>query len=188
MQIKKGIPVSPGIAIYRAVVFDSEDQPIPRRTVPIALTEKEERRLDHALAESTAEIERMRDQTVASLGKLSEIFSAHIAMINDQSVIGQIRDMIRNERVTAEYAVYATFNRFTSLFQNHEIKSLRDRAADILDLEHRILKHLIGETRSDLTHLTKPAVIIAHDLTPSQTATLDKSKVKAISIAAAIDL
>ncbi|MCC6681327.1 MAG: phosphoenolpyruvate--protein phosphotransferase [Phycisphaeraceae bacterium] len=181
MQIKRGIPVSPGVAIHRVVVLDAEDQPIPRRVVPAAMLDHELKRLDDALAESTREIEQMRDQTVASLGKLADIFSAHVAMINDPTVLNQAREMIRNEHVTAEFAIYHTFNRLIGQFRSQSIKSMRDRATDVLDLQRRILGHLIGQARADLSHLTQPSVIVAHDLTPSQTASLDKSKIKAIA-------
>ena len=69
MQIKKGIPVSPGVAIYPAVVLDAEDQPVPRRTVPPGRVKREQHRLDDALAESNKEIQQLREQTAVSLGE-----------------------------------------------------------------------------------------------------------------------
>ena len=181
MQVKKGIPVSPGVAIYPVVVLDAVDRRIPRRTVTRALIVREHERLEKALDASTKEIERLRDQTAESLGKFSQIFSAHIAMLDDPHVIGQIREMINNDRVTAEYAVYAVMRQFTQAFLQHENKFLRDRASDVRDLEHRILRQLIGHTHSDIEHLEQQSIVIAHDLTPSQTAALDTTKIRAIA-------
>jgi len=181
MQIKRGIPVSPGVAIHRVVVLDAEDQPIPRRTVPAAMIDKEQRRLDHALDEAGKGIVKLRDQMAGSIGTLADIFTVHVALLKDKGLVGPVRDMIRNERVTAEFAVYTVFSRFVSQFANLPDKSMRDRASDYRDLGQRILKHLIGETRADLSHLTQPAILVAHDLTPSQTASLDKTKIKAIA-------
>ena len=182
MQIKKGIPVSPGVAIYPAVVLDAEDQPIPRRAVPAALLNKEHERLDHALKASIKEIEVDRDQAAKTLGqKLADIFGFHIGMLSDPHLTGQMRGMIDTERVTAEYAAYTVMQRLTQTFLQQSNQTLRERVADLRDIERRILKHLIGRTRTELSNIKTQVVVIAHDLTPSQTAALDKTKIKAIA-------
>ncbi len=182
MFIKRGIPVSPGVAIYPAVVLDAEDQPIPRRMVPPDKISRELSRLDRALQESTREVNKLREQTAKTLGEeLANIFSFHIGMLADKHLVGHIRTMIENERVTAEYAVYATMRRLSQTFLQAKSKYLRERVTDVWDLERRILKHLIGHTRSELQNLKQQSVIVAHDLTPSQTASLDKSKIKGIA-------
>lgn len=182
MQIKKGIPVSPGVAIYPAVVLDAEDQPVPRRTVAPGQVAGEFKRLDQALEASVGEIDQLRDQTATSLGhKLADIFGFHVGMLGDPQLLGQIRSLIETERVTAEYAVYYVMHRWAQTFSQQDNRFLRDKVADLWDLERRILKHLIGRTRSDLNNLQHQAVVIAHDLTPSQTAALDKGKIKGIA-------
>ncbi|HEX7009302.1 MAG TPA: phosphoenolpyruvate-utilizing N-terminal domain-containing protein, partial [Phycisphaeraceae bacterium] len=182
MLIKKGIPVSPGVAIFPAVVLDAEDQPIPRRTIPPSRVPIEHQRLDQALEQSIQEVQQLREQTASSLGQeLANIFSFHIGMLHDQHLIRQIRGLIDNERTTAEYAVYQVLHRLGQTFLQHESKYLRERVSDVWDLERRILKHLIGYTHTQLHQLKSPAVVIAHDLTPSQTASLDKNKIKGIA-------
>ena len=182
MQVKKGIPVSPGVAIYPAIVLDAEDQPIPRRQVSAAQVEAEVQRLNEAVQASTDEIDQLREQTAQSLGQeLAKIFSFHAGMLADQSLIGSIRQMIEQERVTAEYAVYDSMRRVSNTFLQADSRYMRERVSDVWDLEKRILKHLIGSAHGELANLQQPTVIVAHDLTPSQTAALDKSKIKAIA-------
>lgn len=182
MQIKRGIPVSPGVAIYPAVVLDAEDFPIPRRIVARQKVKRELERLDEALAAATGEIEQVRDQIAESLGaELSKIFGFHIGMLADPHLTGQLRSMIETERVTAEFAVYIVMRRLARTYLQHDSVLVRKTAGDVYDLERRILHHLIGETRDQLGRLDHQAIVIAHDLTPSQTAALDKTKIKALA-------
>jgi phosphotransferase system enzyme I (PtsI) len=182
MFIKKGIPVSPGVAIYPVLVLDAEDQPVARRVVAPTRVREEHERLDGAIAASTRDIDELRQQTAATLGEeLAKIFSFHIGLLADRQLIGQFRALIDQERVTAEYAVYSVMQRLSQTFVQHESKYLRDRVSDVRDLERRILKHLIGHSHSELHSLDHQAIVIAHDLTPSQTAALDKSRIKAIA-------
>jgi len=182
MFIKKGIPVSPGVAISRAVVIDAEDVPVPRRTVPRNLIGHEHQRLDHAIEESIRDIERLREQAAAAVGaKLASIFDYHITMLGDNQLLSQIKQLIDNESVTAEYAVFVVMRRQAGIFRSQENRVFRERVSDVWDLERRILTHLIGHTREELGHLKHEAVVIAHDLTPSQTASLDKNHIRAIA-------
>jgi phosphotransferase system enzyme I (PtsI) len=182
MQVMKGIPVSPGVAIYPAVVLDAEDQPVPRRQIPQAQVENEVQRFNDAVTASTEEIEHLRSQTAQTLGQeLAKIFSFHAGMLSDPSLLGNIREMIEQERVTAEFAVYDCMRQLCNTFLQADSRYMRERVSDVWDLEKRILKHLIGEARGELSSLTQQSVIVAHDLTPSQTAALDKSKIKAIA-------
>ncbi|MCC7193003.1 MAG: phosphoenolpyruvate--protein phosphotransferase [Phycisphaeraceae bacterium] len=182
MQIKKGIPVSPGVAICEAVVIDAEHSPIPRRLVPSSQTRVELERLDRALVTSIKEIESLRERATATLGpELAKLFSAHLGMLQDKAITGEIRGLITRERVTAEYAVYSVMREWARRFQSLESKHFRDRDADIWDLERRLVGHLIGTTRADLTQMRGEAIVIAHDLTPSQTASFDKRKIRGLA-------
>ncbi len=182
MQIKKGIPVSPGVAIYPAVVLNAEDQPIPHRTVPASRVPRELQRFEKALEASRAEIQQLRDQTAEALGEeLANIFHFHLGMLSDRHLIEQVRASINTDHVTAEFAVYQVMRRLAQTFVQQDRKYLRERVSDVWDLERRILKHLVGYAHSELQQLDSPAVILAHDLTPSQTASLDKTKIKALA-------
>ncbi len=181
MQIKKGIPVSPGVAISRAVVIDAENLPVPRRTVAAAGVKREHERLDEAVSRSCADVDRLAEQATAKLGTdLAKIFGFHLAMLRDEKLIGQIKQYILAEYVTAEYAVYIVMRRIARMFLQQDNRYFRERVSDIWDLERRVLGHLIGHTRAGLSHLKHEAVVIAHDLTPSQTAALDTTKVKGL--------
>jgi phosphotransferase system enzyme I (PtsI) len=181
MQIKRGIPVSPGVAVSRAVVLDAEDQPVARRTIHAAAIPNEFKRLDAAIGEAINEINRLREQTASVLGEeLAGIFGYHLGMLNDKTLVGQFRQTIENELVTAEYAVYAVMRRYARVFADMDDRVFKTRVSDVWDLERRILRHLIGQSRQELNDLKQPAIIVARDLTPSETAALDKSKIKAI--------
>jgi len=182
MIIKKGIPVSPGVAISRAVVLDAEDVPVPRRTVPSAQVPRQHERLQDALRKTVKDLEQLRDQAKNSVGaELARIFDVHLAMLNDKHVLDQFKLLIDNERVTAEYAVYSVMRQLANVLGQQQSRLFRDRVSDIWDLERQVLAHLIGSTRTELNSLPQELVLIAHDLTPSQTAGLDTEKVKGIA-------
>ena len=181
MPTKRGIPVSPGIAIQRAVVIDAEDVAIPRRTVSPDAVANEHQRLDQALSQSLVETEKLRDQAQDTVGDLARIFDPHVAWLQDKYLIGEIKKMIDTEHVTAEYAAFAVMRTLAATLRKSDSVYLRERDRDIWDLERRIIGQLIGGKRAGLGHLDHQAVVIAHDLTPSQTASLDKSHIKAIA-------
>jgi len=182
MLTKKGIPVSPGVAIAPAMVLDGEDQPIPRRAIAPAQVPDELKRLEDALADSGSEVQELKDKTAASAGpELARIFGFHLGMLADKSLVGEVRSVIENQRVTAEFAVYSVLKALGKKFLQADSRYMRERVSDVWDLERRILRHLIGKTRDELARLDHNAVVIAHDLTPSQTASLDRSKIKGIA-------
>ncbi len=182
MRIIRGIPVSPGVAISQAVVLDAEDVPVPRRVVPRSEIDGENQRLADALAQSVADIQATREHVAESLGEdAARIFDWHIGMLHDDTLIRQFNRQIEQEQVKAEFAVYAWMREMAHAWQMQDSRMLRDRVSDIWDLERRVLSHLLETTREEIDHLEHEAVLIAHDLTPSQTAALDKTKIKAIA-------
>ena len=182
METKKGIQVSPGVAISRAVVIDAEAVPIPRRTVAAELVAREHGRLDQAIEGGIQDSERLRERAEGTLGtELARIFDFHTGMLRDEHLIGQIRQLIDGEHVTAEYAVYFVMRRQAEMLSQLTDRYYRDRVHDMWDVERLLLHHLIGHTRAELGHLQHEAVVIAHDLTPSQTASMDKSRIKGIA-------
>ncbi len=181
MEIKKGIPVSPGVAICPAVVLDSEDVHVPRRVVRRRDLPHQHARLDEALGRAREELVKLHSDVEEKLGReVAGIIGFHLAMLHDEHLIGPVNKMIDEEAVTAEYALSTVMRRFAQNFLNSKEQMFRERVSDIWDLERRVLRHLIQDMRADLAHLDKEAIIVAHDLTPSQTASLDKNKIKAI--------
>lgn len=182
MQVKKGIAVSPGIAIYPAIVVDAEDQPVIRRSIGMGAAENEHARVQKAIDESKAEVQALRETTARSLGdELAKIFSFHAAMLSDKKLVEGIRQKIDQDQVTAEYAVYRAMRELSRTFLQAQSGYMRERVKDVRDLQRRILRKLMGTTRDRLASLDRQSVLIAHDLTPSQTASLDTSKIKALA-------
>jgi phosphotransferase system enzyme I (PtsI) len=178
MEIKKGIGVSPGVAICQAVVLDAEEYRIPERHVSPQQTGDEIKRLETALTASGKELTVLRDGTASRLGKeIAAIFDFHLALLKDKSLIKKIRDIIKVENVTAEFAVAKVLREYAKEFLQMP-EYLAERVKDVYDIEKRILRQLIGQSRVGLSHLTEEVVVLAHDLTPSQTASMNREYVR----------
>ncbi len=182
MEIKRGIAVSPGVAIGPALMLDTEMFRIQKRPVDPGDIPAEIERLRSALGGAAEEARANRDEVSEKLGQqFGNIFAAHASMIEDPGLCGKIERLIRDNNYAAEYAV--------SWFMRHHVKALQSldrgffasRAADIFDIEQRILRKLLGQQREQLQHLRQPVIVLAHDLTPSETAALDPGKVFAFA-------
>ena len=179
MEIKKGIGVSPGVVIGTAVVLDAEDLVVPRRQVAPEQADAEVERLGKAITDSTAELTERRDEVAAKYGKeIGGILDFHLGLLKDKSLLKQILTEIQKKHSSAEYAVSTVTRKYAQQFLQMQDRYFSERVADVYDLERRILRHLIGAKREDLSHLTRDVVVIAHDMLPSQTAALDKLHVK----------
>ncbi|MGA2256602.1 MAG: phosphoenolpyruvate--protein phosphotransferase, partial [Thermoguttaceae bacterium] len=179
MQKLQGIAVSPGIAIGEALVMDNEGFRIPRRFVARDAVDDELERLEKAIAAASVEISGHRDAIAQELGeKYAAIFDAHLQMLQDSRLRSELEDMIRHRHYSPEYAVSRTLRRYAQVFQRLESAHLAERAADIFDTEKRLLRHLLGRRREGIAHLTSPVLVLAHNLTPSETANLDRRFVR----------
>src|SRR5688572_1374509 len=179
MEIKKGIGVSPGVVIGTAVVLDAEDLVVPRRMVAPEETGGEAERLGRAIAESMVELTDLRNAVTAKHGKeIAAIFEFHLGVLKDKGLLKQILGEINKNHSSAEYALSTITRKHAAKFLEMNNQYMADRVKDIYDIEKRVLRHLLGEKREDLTHLTRDVVVIAHDMLPSQTAALDKLHVK----------
>jgi len=182
MKIKKGIGVSPGVAIAPAVVIGTEEFEVPRREVPADLGKVELSRLRKTLDISRKEVQDLRDRTADRIGKeIASIFDFHLGLLDDKEVILKFTDAITEGHVTAEYAVATVLRAYAKEFQTMPVY-FADRVKDIYDIEKRLLRNLIGEKRQSLSHLTKDMNVLAHDLTPSQTAGLDRAHICGLAI------
>lgn len=175
----QGIAVSPGVAIGKASVFNSEGHQI---TVSVCAPEKapdELKRLREALHVASQDINESRDSVTATMGKqYGAIFEGHLVMIQDQKLFETMRDAILKEHFTAEYAVYKTLHSYAQVFQSIQDPFMAERANDILDLEKRILRTLLQEKRQQQP-FTEPVILFARNLTPSETASMDTRFVQA---------
>ena len=183
MEILKGIPVSPGVYIGEAFLQESEEARIPELYVLNELTEDEVKRYEAAATRVADEIDAIRRQTEEQLGSsLAAILSVQTQLLKDETLRKQIVDKIRDDKFSAEHAVATTLKSFAKKLAGYGDQLFAHRGSDIFDLQKRLLKVLLGERREDLKHLERPVALIAHDLGPSQTASLDRSKVKAFAI------
>lgn len=182
METLRGIGVSPGIVIGRAFVLDDEHRRIARRTVAQASVDVEQQRLSDAIAESLEELRTVEATAKRELGQeAAKIFGFHIGMLSDPSLSGPMLDKIGKDRVCAEYAVDSVFRELAARFGAMRDSAFTTKVNDVHDLSSRVLRHLIGEHKSALERLSHEAVVLARDLTPSQTAAFDREKVVALS-------
>ena len=174
----QGIAVSSGVTIGEALVLDSEGFRIPRRFVARSAVDTELQRLSNAVAESTAEIKKNRDAVRKELGEqYAAIFDAHLAMLHDQRLQEELTSAVRERNWWPEYAVSRTLRRYAKVFQKLD-NHIAQRAHDIYDIEKSLLRNLLGQRRETLASISEPVVILAHNLTPSETANLDRRFVK----------
>jgi len=179
MQRLQGIAVSPGVVIGEALVMDNEGFRIPRRFVTRDAVDEELERLDKAIAAAGREIARNRDAVSQELGeKYGAIFEAHLQILQDSHLRGELEEMIRQRHYSPEYSVSRTLRRYAQHFQRLESSYLAERVHDIFDIEKRLLRHLLGRRREGIAHLTSPVLVLAHNLTPSETANLDRRFVR----------
>lgn len=181
MHFKKGIPVSPGITIGRAFVMDSEEYRIPKRNVGSGEIQPEIDRFNASVKVSVQELTKLVKSLSKKTGRDTvPIIESHIKMIQDEHIRGKIVDEIKNNLFTAEYAVSHILKRYARTLSSNEGDNpfIANRVVDIYDIEKRLLRNLLGAKREELSELTEEVIIIARELTPTQTALLDKSKVK----------
>ncbi|WP_345244427.1 phosphoenolpyruvate--protein phosphotransferase [Pontibacillus salipaludis] len=173
----KGIAASNGIAIAKAYRMEAPDLSFDKKE--IESPEQEVERFQSALATSKNELEKIKDHALKTLGEeKAEIFSAHLLVLSDPELIQPIEDKIKTENVNAEAALNETANMFIDLFKNMDNEYMRERAADIQDVTKRVMAHLLNVTFPDPALIDEEVVIIAEDLTPSDTAQLNKQFVK----------
>jgi len=181
MEIRKGIAVSPGIAIARPMVIDSKDYRIPRRSIMSSQRAKEVKRVREAFAGAIAELTALEAAQSIEESKIKDIFAVHLRFLRDKSLRKRITDFVQSELTTAEYALSVTLREIASHFAGMDDPYISERAADFYDMEKRLLTQLLGKVREDVEHLTGEVVIVAHDLTPTQTAGFNKTFVKGIA-------
>jgi phosphotransferase system enzyme I (PtsI) len=182
MEIKRGIPVSPGVAIGTALVLDTEWFRIPKRFVEPNRTTEEIERLRQALAAAAQEAEENQRKVSDKLGaQYGAIFGAQVAMIRDAALAKEIESLIRDKGHAAEYGVSRVMRRFAKMLESIDRGSFASRAVDLFDIEKRILRNLLGYRREQLKQLSEAVIVLAHDLTPSETASLDPAKVHAFA-------
>ena len=175
----KGIAASDGVAVAKAYLLVQPDLSFSK--VSVSDTDAEEKRLDEALAKPTQDLQFIRDKAAKTLGEAeAQVFDAHLMVLSDPELIGQIKQNITDNKVNAESALKEVTDMYISMFEAMDDNAyMQERAADIRDVTKRILAHLLQVTLPNPSMINEEVVVIAHDLTPSDTAQLDRQYVKA---------
>ena len=175
----QGIAASDGIAIAKVYTLTEPDLTVTKVTVEDS--EKEVSRLDDALAASIKDVELIKETALKNLGEEeAQVFDAHLMVLSDPELIGQVKDSITSNKVNAESALKEVTDMFISIFAGMEDNPyMQERAADIRDVSKRILAHLLGVKIPSPATIKDEVIIVAADLTPSDTAQLNRQYVKA---------
>ena len=177
MQSFLGKPVYKGIAMGPVVVLKHDDFQVKRKKAED--TEAEIIRLEQAKEQAEKQLQVLHDKAVKEVGEDSAaIFEVHQMMLEDEDYLDAIHNMNQTEGVNAEYAVAVTGDNFAEMFASMEDDYMKARAADVKDISDRLLKNLVGEGEIDFRSM-EPSIIVAEDLSPSETVQMDKEKILA---------
>ena len=176
-KILNGIGASSGIAI--ADIFQFKKEPIITNEEKISDVEAEIAKVEEAFKVSTEQINVIKENSMQKLGpEKAAIFEAHSQIINDPELFNQIKDMISNESINGLKAIETVFNNTKAIFESMDDPYFKERASDIEDVKSRVMYSFSGKELPNLLGITKEVIIIADDLTPSETALLDKQYIK----------
>ncbi|MBI3996204.1 MAG: phosphoenolpyruvate--protein phosphotransferase [Candidatus Omnitrophica bacterium] len=180
MNTLKGIPAAPGVAMGRVMFFDSEDIVVPKRAITEDQVPYEVLRLEEALIKTRHQIISIQKKLSVELGQEhAEILNAHLLVLEDQSLREEIIHGLRRQLLNVETIFNEVIRRHLKAFSRTEDEYLRERTADIEDVRKRILRNLLGKQSATLAQLDQQVVVVAHDLSPSETAQMHKQHVLA---------
>jgi phosphotransferase system enzyme I (PtsI) len=178
-KVFRGIAVSDGVCRGKVVVLHRSRRVIARRDLTDAAVAPEIKRFEHALVRTRQQITEVQRRVADTMSSNeADIFDAHLLMLEDRVLIEEVIKVIREQKVNADYAFHTAAERYISVLAAVEDEYLRERANDLRDLTGRVLDNLLEvKDQFDLRHLTEPCILVAHDLSPSMTAQLDKKLV-----------
>ena len=178
MKAIRGLPASPGVAVGPVYLHAPEDPWIDYRRISEEEAEGEVRRFEQALEDVAADLRTIRAEVGQKLGSdHAQIFDAHLLILQDEAIRKPTIDLVQGDRVNAEYAFWRTFQKLRRQFEAIEDEFFRARKADILEIERRVLAKLVKREDDALAQLETEAIVIAHDLAPSDTAQLRRERV-----------
>lgn len=177
MQCFQGKSVYKGIVMGPVAVLKKNDYQVKRTRIEDP--EAEVKRVEEAVEVSKKQLGRLYDKAVREVGEASAaIFEVHQMMLEDEDYLESMQNMIRTELVNAEYAAAATGDNFAEMFAAMDDEYMKARSADVKDISERLVRNLSGEGDNDLSSM-EPSVIVADDLSPSETVQMDKEKILA---------
>ena len=172
--VLKGVPAAPGIAIGPAYIIDKQEFIVPPRAIMDKEVPIEIARFEEALIKTREEIGMLKKKISEEMGGQHEqIFDAHLLVLEDRMLIEEVIKRIRQEKQSAEYIFSKVLKKYAQVFAKIQDEYLRERTADINDIGRRVLKNLIDEHKlHEFDNLTEELIIVAHDLSPSDTASM----------------
>ncbi|MCM8766251.1 MAG: PEP-utilizing enzyme, partial [Candidatus Omnitrophica bacterium] len=177
-KILKGIPASPGIAMGQAFLMEMEEPTVPRRQISDEDLPNEIARLEDALIQTRKEILEIQKKIAEEMSyEHAEIFNAHLLLLEDKMFLEEVISRLRKEKFIVEYILVDVIKKYIKVFSKMDDEYLRDRISDIDDVGKRILRHLIGQQRQDLSKLKEKVIVVAYNLSPSDTALMHKENV-----------
>ncbi len=181
--VLKGIPAAPGVAIGPAYIVDKQEIVVPPRMIMENEAPMEIARFEEALIKTREEIATLKNKISEEMGREhAQIFDAHLLVLEDKMLIEEVVKRIRQEKQSAEYIFFDVLKRYIKAFSKIQDEYLKERSSDIHDIGRRVLKNLIDEDKlHELEHLTGELIIIAHDLSPSDTASMFNKDILAFS-------
>ncbi len=181
-MILKGIPASPGIAIGKVFILDSEMFSIAKREISEQDVPEEIMRFENSLIQTRQEILKIQERIAEELGvEHAEIFNAHLLVLEDRTLIEEVISRLKKELLCVEYIFDDVLKKYINAFYKMEDEYLKERVADIRDVGKRVLRQLVGKKREILSDLKEKVIIVAYDLSPSDTASMHKKNVIAFA-------
>lgn len=174
----RGIAASPGIVIGKVYILEKEDFPILEYKIKKEQVEKEIERFKEAVEESKKQLEEIKERVKKKIGiRESYIFQAHLSILEDPLLIDNTIERIKKERLNAETSLRNTFKAFPKKFASAQAGFIQERFRDVEDIGERILRNLLNKPTFTLSHLEESIIIVAYDLAPSDTASMQKGKI-----------
>ena len=174
----RGIPASPGIKIGKAYLLGREEYHIPKNSVTEKDIPNEISRFEDALIQTRKEIIDLQKKIAEAMGtEHAEIFDAHLLVLEDRMLIEEVISRVKKEKLAVDFIFSEVLKKYAEVFSRMEDEYLRERISDINDVGKRILRNLLGKKRKSFGDLKEPVILVAHDLSPSDTASMHKKDV-----------
>jgi phosphotransferase system enzyme I (PtsI) len=183
-KMLKGIPVSPGVAISKALLLQTNTVTTEKKSITKEQIPNEQKKLKTAIEKTEEQLTQLHQQLLESVGEeQAAIMSAHLVLLKDPAFIDEINNQIQNSLIDVSSAVQAAANQFIQIFEAMEDEYMRERATDIKDISNRLIANILGKNNTQSLDTDESFILVSDDLTPSETVTLPRERVEAIVVA-----
>ncbi|MCH5586451.1 phosphoenolpyruvate--protein phosphotransferase [Shimazuella sp. AN120528] len=180
----KGIPVSPGVAISKALFLQNSTVNTEKKSITKEQIALEQKKLETALEKTEEQLTELHQQLLESVGEeQASIMSAHLVLLKDPAFIDEINNHIENDLIDVSSAVQMAADQFVQLFESLDDEYMRERATDIKDIANRLISNILGKNDKQTIDTKEAFILVSDDLTPSETVTLPREQVEAIIVA-----